>query len=85
MKVINRLKTYDNGIVADNSIEPRESRIFKRKYPGRNRVRRIDERYLSQFINGMLVNSRMEPSQAGTKKTASMQDIVRLMKRIFGK
>jgi hypothetical protein len=62
MKVINRLKMYESGIVADNLIEFCESKIFRRKYPGKNRVKNMEAVYLSQFINGIFAHSNMEPS-----------------------
>lgn len=61
MKVMSMLKAYDNGIVADNSIEFRESKIFRRKYPGRNKTKRTDDRYLNQLISGIFTHSKMEP------------------------
>jgi hypothetical protein len=60
-KVINMLKTYESGIIADNSIEFRESKIFRRKYPGRNRVNNVEAAYLSQFIRGIFTHSSIEP------------------------
>jgi hypothetical protein len=61
-KVINMLKAYENDMTADNWSEFCGSNIFRRKYPGINRVKNMEAIYLSQFNNGIFPHSNMEPS-----------------------
>jgi hypothetical protein len=76
MKVINILKMYARGIVAYNSSESCESKIFRRKYPGRNIAKNMEATYLNQFTNGTPTQKSVGLSYAGMKRTAKINSTV---------